>query len=111
MDSDVDMFSSQPTRRGSQHDPDVPATQMRFIYRFVILFNWNESLPRPFKMFPRNSFTTDEIPDAWIDRKLMDKWRLRTLKPLAELPGQKMSIFAKVDGGNIFITVAIYFLN
>ena len=99
MDSDVDMFNSQPLLGKNYEDPSssCPAV-LKFFYGYVILFNWDESKLSPFKMYARKEFTKEEIPNQWLETKLIDKWRLKKLKPLSPLPGQKMSIFAKVEG-------------
>lgn len=66
-------------------------------YVYVILFNWKEDLKKPFKMFPRKAFTQDEIRDDIIAKQLPNLFRLKKLKPLKPLPGQRMSLFAKVE--------------
>ena len=68
-----------------------------YSYGFVILFNWDENAQKPFKIFPRKAFSTDDIRDHCYDKVLPDEMRIRKLKPLKSLPGHKMSLFAKVD--------------
>ena len=104
MDSDTDMFNTQP----SEQDVDVPScpASMHFDYGFVILFDWCVKAKKPFQVFSRAMFNKEEIRDYWMENKLVDKWRLKKLKPLKPLPGQQMSIFAKMDKCKINI---IYF--
>lgn len=91
---------SQPLRG---FEPDTYVNEnpnslpIHFNYGFIILFNWSVEIMKPFKVFPRRSFGKDEICDYWIDNKLEDQWRIKKLKALSPLPGQKMSLFAKVE--------------
>ena len=83
MDSDIDMFNSQPTDR--------------IYYGNVILFDWDPAAEKPFQMYSRTEFANHEIRDYWMENKLLDKWRIKKLLPLSALPGLKLSLFARVD--------------
>lgn len=98
MDSDIDMFNSQPTigRTPPEQGASCPPVP-KFFYGFVILFNWDENKEKHFDSYPRSCFSTQEIPNYWMENKLIDSWRIRKLKPLSALQGQKMSIFGKME--------------
>lgn len=66
-------------------------------FTFVILFNWDESVQKPFKMFPRKAFP--EIKEVYLERELPDEYRIKKLRPLKPLPNQVMSLFGKVESG------------
>ena len=67
---------------------------------FVILFNWDESVQKPLKIFPRKAFP--EITDFCLDKDLSEKFRIKKLCPLKPLPGQKMSLFCKVESSTYY---------
>ena len=69
---------------------------LSFMYGFLILFNWNEDIKTPFKIFPRRAFQK-EISDNCVVKKLTNLYRIKPLKALKSLPGQKMSVFAKIE--------------
>lgn len=99
--SDVDMFDSEPITR-VEYPSSVRQTAscpmpVRFQYGFIILFNWDVQIRKPFAVFQLNDFSTSEISNYWIDNKLEEKWRIKTLKPLQSLPDKKLSLFAKVE--------------
>lgn len=77
-------------------------------YGHVILFNWDEGVQRPFKMFPRKAFGSEEITDRCYNKDLSNDYRIRKLKPLKPLPGQKMSLFAKVEACKSAVFVEVY---
>ena len=103
MDSQRDMFYSEPPmfvedneeghedRRTSSCPPSIS-----FEYGFVILFNWNEGLKKPFKCYSRNLFKED-ITDCCMTKKLTQAYRIKKMKPLKPLLGLRMSLFAKVQ--------------
>lgn len=102
METDSEMFNSEPMHprnrtEASSQSASCPSNSV-FIYGFVILFNWDEGIQRPFKLFPRKAFKNDDIKDRCYDQHLVDKFRIKKLKPLKPLPGQRMSLFAKVEG-------------
>ena len=81
-----------------------------YSYGFAILFNWDEEVQRPFKIFPRKAFGNDEISERCYTKDLPNDYRIRKLKPLKPLPGQKMSFFAKVESCKLtcFIRTIIF---
>ena len=81
------MFISEPLHPG----------EGGICYGFVILFNWDEKVQKPFRIFPRKNFSTNDIRDRCYEKVLVDEMRIRKLKPLHSLPGEKWSLFAKVE--------------
>lgn len=67
-------------------------------YGFIILFNWDEEIEKPFALFSRNAFSKHEITDRCYSSKLSDEYRIKRLKSLKEFPGNNMSLFSKVEG-------------
>lgn len=102
MSSQRDMFFSEPHEiRDDQEDntnlPNSCPVALNFVYGFLILFNWDESVKNPFKLYLRSAFSKDEIKEKCIQTKLKDEHRIKKLRALGPLPGQKISLFAKVD--------------
>ena len=101
--SQMDMFSSEPLPATEAMVEETAARSsscpsgLSFQYGFVILFNWNEDVRRPFMIFPRSLFSKDEIQDKTMENRLTDQHRMKKLRPLKPLPDQKMSLFAKVE--------------
>lgn len=79
---------------------------VNFVYGYLILFNWNEGVKKPFKLFPRKAFQ-GEIGDNCVTQKVSDPYRIKKLKALKSLPGQKMSMFAKVESCEYFIKYCV----
>lgn len=109
MDSDRDMFSSQPDLGEKEEEEIIRRSascpgKMPVSYGFLILFNWDEGVKKPFKIFPRKTFSPQDIRDHTIESNLRDEFRIRALKPLKALPGIKMSFFAKVEACEYFTT-------
>lgn len=99
MESDWDMFGSEPQGGVNQENGGKTANSCPaniYIYGYIILFNWGEGLKKPFKIFPRKAFAK-EIKDRVIEKELPDKFRVKKLKPFTSLPGQILSLFAKVE--------------
>lgn len=65
-------------------------------YGFLILFNWNENIKNPFKIFPHRAFN-NEIGENCVTKKLTNMYRIKALRPMKSLSGQKLSMFAKVE--------------
>lgn len=99
--STPDMFHSQPLPQCDQYGNETKSSScpitMKFHYGYVILFNWCVKAMKPFKMFPRRTFSNQEISDYWMENNVEDQYRIKKLKPLRTLPGEKMSLFAKVE--------------
>ena len=69
---------------------------IEFTYGFIILYNWNERVKKPFKVFSINLFN-NEIQEQCISHTLKGQFRMKVLKPLKALPDQQVSLFAKVE--------------
>ena len=111
MDSQQDMFLSQPELQQTQGSPMVKErmtsscpVELSNVYSFIILFNWSENVKNPFKNFSRSSFSNDEIKDYCLKTKLKDAFRVKKLKPMKSLPGKRTSLFAKVEASKVFFT-------
>lgn len=102
MDSDVDMFVSQET----VDNPIVLRSQSRYDKGWVILFNWSHKVEKPFEAYLTKQFAVSEIRNNWIEKVLTSKWRKRRLLPISSLPGQDLSLFAKVEEGIILIIIS-----
>lgn len=113
MDTDNEMFNSEPLHPGigTKNLTSSCPLNSEFIYGFAILFNWDERIQRPFKLFPRKTFKPDEIKDRCYEHHLLDTFRIKKLKPLKALPGQKISFFAKVEGCKCFNEIYIKLYN
>lgn len=96
------MFNSQPFMGNVDDDQGYGGASSSCplasspTFGFIILFNWNEGIQRPFKLFPRRTFK-DEIRSDCIDKDLKNEHRIKKLRPLSPLPGQKLSLFGKVE--------------
>ena len=99
MESDLDMFSSQPPVQESQEDHGSSSSS--FVCGFLILFHWDDGAVKPFQVFRREDFF-NEIKDRFIDKNLPDKFRLKKLKPMKYLPGKTMSLFGKMEASKFF---------
>ena len=86
------LYRDSEMERTSNSCPPSP----NFVYGFLILFNWNEGLKNPFKIYPRREFLND-IGENCVTQKLSDPYRIKKLRSLKSLPGQSMSMFAKVQ--------------
>lgn len=92
-------FSSEPLHPEEKEEKRNSSAleKISINYGFAILFNWDEKVQKPFKIYPRNSFSTDDIRDRCYDKVLVDEMRIRKLKPIKSLPSQKLSLFGKVE--------------
>ena len=100
MDSDIDMFNSNTQIEEPQKSPEARSSSCPAkvcVYAYVILFNWKENIQKPFKMYTRKSLK--EILEYTINNHLKDDFRIKCLKPLMSLPGEKLSLFARVEAG------------
>lgn len=99
--ADWDMFHSEPLQPEDDTNGNMNAScplNETFTFNYIIFFNWNEEFQRPFKIFSRKQFGSDEIKDRCYEKYLSDEFRVWKIKPLKSLPGQKLSLFAKVEG-------------
>lgn len=108
-DNEWDMFSSQPVFPEQTatifNESNSCPTNKEFTFGFLILFNWDEKIQRPFKLFPRKTFDKGDISDRCYDKHIGDVCRIKKLKSLKALPNEKLSLFAKVEGGKIYLDI------
>lgn len=93
---DQNLFSSDPLQHGpegSRTDSNSCPVQIPQ-YGYLILFNWGGD--KHFKVFHRDDFA-NEIKDRCVDKDLGYEFRMKKLIPLKLLPGQRMSLFAKME--------------
>lgn len=86
--------------QGAMFEEEIPDRLSTLDYEFVILFNWNDGAKKRFKMFRKTTFGK-EIQENCISKILKNDYRIKKLKPLTVLPGVKVSLFAKVESGNM----------
>ena len=94
---EVNWNSQSHTEETSHKSTSSLVSKSIFHYGFIILFNWNEGVKKPFKIFPRNAFSTDDIRTYCYEKHLKNENRIRKLTTLKALPGHKMSLFCKVE--------------
>ena len=84
---------ADPSQIPSSQDPLF--TQVE--YDQAILFNWTYTNQKPFVIYRKEFFKTNEIRNEWYTHKLSNSCRLRQLKPIERVPGPALSMFAKVQ--------------
>lgn len=104
MDSDCDMFSSQPLAHEGKKTIENSCPAQVFSFGYVVLFNWDETAKKPFKIFPHKAFAK-EIGTRCIEKEIPDQMRMKQLKPLKALPGLKMSLFAKIESCKLYFKI------
>lgn len=106
--SQADIMASQSQVTLSQDPSQVPPSQestshfrnsTKHVFDHIILFNWEKDLENPFKIYSVNDFQSKEIPQEWLLHQVRDSSRCRKLKPLPTLPGEILTLFAKVEKG------------
>ena len=68
-------------------------------YDYLVLCDKDENVSHPFALFPRAMFSSNEIPDRWVDSKLDDSSRLKSLNTLQGLQDKQLALFGKIEGG------------
>lgn len=95
MDSDSSESEMLPPTQFPRQRPIESSRE----YSHLIFFNWSSGLTKHFKTFPISEFSEDEIRPGWINYQMRFESRCRPLKPLRKLPGQTVSLFAKIEKG------------
>lgn len=110
MDSDSsDMFPPTQFSGGSKVSRRSRSQRAEPEYDRVILFNWDHWPNRlPFQSFPKTHFLPGEISLEWLKYQMVPKSRMRKLEPFKSLPGQSLSMFAKVEQGIILYIKLIF---
>lgn len=107
--SQFDLFSSQPLpsdgdgddEKDSDRGDEISAScPIKLLSTFVMLFEWDETLPNPFKVFPFSKLDK-QIKPAWIQNNLTPKSRQKKLK----LNGKNMSLFGKMNSSKFIYTI------
>lgn len=88
------MFVSSP-EKSPKISSSLPA-QLTYTYLWVVLFDWNEDVEKPFGLYQVAMFRDSELKPSWIAGDLDQKSRLKQMK-LSALPGKTVSLFAKVE--------------
>lgn len=78
-------------------------------YDASILFNWNSSGNKPFKLFKRSTFGPNDVRDEWFRFQMKAGSRMKRLKRVQSFPPHTMSMFAKVENSKFFIFFFIHF--
>ena len=99
MCSQIDMFATQPDpvdKETVQEDKVISSScpaKLNSMFKWVCLFEWDENLSDPFKIFSASRFK--EIKDAWIKSILSTNSRQKKIV----VEGKTMSLFGKCDAG------------
>lgn len=84
----------------SQQDGGDGAKKVETIYKWLIMFNWDVDIVRPFSFYSTSGFNSKEIKKEWIQRKLGVSSRTQQLKNLSPFPGDAVySLFGKIEIG------------
>ena len=97
-ESDEDFICETQTQMSVNN---VPTPTSRLEYWWFILFQWEINLEQPFQIIVKHVFKDRGIPASWYNGCLSDNCR-RLKLCLPDLPGERYSVFAKVEKG-IFI--------
>ena len=74
------------------------------IYHHVVLYSWDVDEELPFEIYPRNSFSSNEIPDEWYTNVLSDTLRHQK-QELSGLRGKHYSVFCKIEESTYFTVI------
>ena len=89
------------------HDDFVPPTQTEQLvmmskidYWWFIVFEWSMETKVPFQIYVKHVFPEQHVPATWVKGSLTDYIRKLKIK-IKVLPGEKYSVFAKIEKGMI----------
>ena len=74
----------------------TPTGTSEVTYHHVVLFSWDLNEEKPFEVYPRNAFSSNEIPEDWYLKELSPTCRQQKLK-LSGLRGDFYSVFCKIE--------------
>lgn len=97
MSSQEDLFATQ-----------VPPKKVK--YEYVVLCDKDENVANPFSQYPTDMFTSSEIHVRWLESKLDDSSRIKSLQTLEGIPDKNLSLFGKIPEGIIYF-ITIYFIS
>ena len=87
MNSQVDIFA------------DLDSNKKKIIYDFVVLCDKDEEAKHPFGLYPRSMFSDSEIPEKWLESKLDESSRLKTIPTLEGIGNNNFALFGKFEEG------------
>ena len=92
MSSQEDLFATQETKKKVKYD-------------FVVLCDKDENSQNPFSLFPTSMFSEKEIHVRWLESRLDDSSRLRSLQNLRGIQDRNLSLFGKFDEGKVYSSI------
>lgn len=95
MASQRDMFFDSSQDSSPKVKSSLPSA-LTYEYLWVILFQWDVNVEKPFDIYPIGLFPISEIKEAWISGDLEELSRLKKLQFRA-LKGKTFSLFGKVE--------------
>lgn len=96
-DSDNEAKRLGKARISSSLDPVMKSHVYK--YDAIVLFNHDVDVENPFSEYKLTMFTEQDINRDWILKKLGAASRITILTNLSPFPGQKMSLFGKIELG------------
>ena len=92
------MFASQPDPPKSTERVKISSScPPKTISKWLMFFEWDESIEKPFQTFCSSDFGTD-IKKAWITSNLSFKSRNKRIL----LNGKTLSLFGKLNSSKVF---------
>lgn len=91
MSSQEDMFATQEPKKS------------KLKYDFLVLCDKDGQVNNPFALYPRTMFANQEINDRWLHSILDHSSRLKSLNTLEGLPEKNLSLFGKIESGNLWL--------
>ena len=100
MDSQIDMFASQPITTADCEINDIPRVASTCppklnMWKWVVLFDRDESARCPFEIHPISRFGS-EIKDSWMKSILSTAAREKSIS-LSALENKTVSLFGKIE--------------
>ena len=86
MSSQEDLFATQEPKKKSKYD-------------YVVLCDKDENEENPFSLYPVSMFSEKEIQVRWLESRLDNSSRIKSLHTLQGIPDKNLSLFGKIDEG------------
>lgn len=104
--SQKDMFESDTEDGKARISSSLGAVlkARKYNYDGIVLFNWDVDLDCPFSDFSLSMFTDTDLKSDWITKNLGNESRILQMSNLSPFPGQKFSLFGKIEFGKCYIT-------
>ena len=93
----IELRKKARRRKCSSLDPSRKSHE--YMYEFVVLFNWDPNLRKPFQSFKLSTFNSKDFKNEWIEKNLGIASRTTKLTNLSPFPGGTYSLFAKLELG------------